>query len=160
MPAVAIQRPLISVEQTRALVSLDVVKTELMDYTEDQILTFVFAMSNGLPMLGPVWNIATEKAKRAERRVLMACVREFKAGKVPARLTKAQCLEAILPHAKPFLTGMELQRAFNCSSTHIMNLIAEERLATVNREWHPGRNGSPLITHASVIQFLTATQEI
>lgn len=158
---IAIQRPLLSVEQTRALVSLEVVKTELVDYTEDQILTFAFAMSNGLPMLGPVWNIATANAKRAERRVLMVCVRAFKGGRVLA-VKPAEAMDLILgkPTVRTWLTGTELQRRLNCSSGHIMNLLAEQAITALKNDWRPGRGGSPAITRDSIIKFLTATQEI
>ena len=113
-----------AIMRTRALVSLDTVISELVDYgNEDEVMALIFDRW----CLGPAWNIATTDATRRELRVLMAGVRHFKTHGQQKNsrftITEAGALALILPtHNKPFFTGLELQQSFNCRSTHMVNL--------------------------------------
>lgn len=76
-------------------------------------------------------------------------------GSRPLELTFDEITALVLPHAKPILTGKELQRSFNCCSTHIINLVCAKLLRTQpGTDWRQGPNGSPVITRASVVEFL------
>ena len=119
-----VQRPLLSVERTRALVSLDTVVSELVDYNEDEVLALIFDHW----CLGPAWNIASKDATKRELRVLMAGVRHFKAlgEKTDQKfnIKDEHALALIFPGGRlqrPFFSGLELQQAFNCKSSHIIN---------------------------------------
>lgn len=164
----AVQRPLISVERTRALVSLDTVVSELVDYNEDEVLALIFDHW----CLGPAWNIASKDATKRELRVLMAGVRHFKVmessrGGRDAVTSKFTITEAranafiFPPHTKPFFSGLELQQAFNCKSSHIINLLDEGSLKKMpGTTWHPGRGGSPVIGREVAMKFLKDRREI
>ena len=161
-PAQAVQRPLISVERTRALVSLDTVVSELVDYNEDEVLALIFDHW----CLGPAWNIASKDATKRELRVLMAGVRHFKAlgekSDSKFTITEARANAFIFPpHTKPFFSGLELQQAFNCKSAHIINLLEEGTLKKMpGTTWHPGRGGSPVIARDVAVKFLKDRREI
>ena len=112
----AVQRPLISVERTRALVSLDTVVSELVDYNEDEVLALIFDHW----CLGPAWNIASKDATKRELRVLMAGVRHFKAlgekSDSKFTITEARANAFIFPpHTKPFSPGWNCNRRSTAS---------------------------------------------
>ena len=163
-PAQAVQRPLISVERTRALVSLDTVVSELVDYNEDEVLALIFDHW----CLGPAWNIASKDATKRELRVLMAGVRHFKAlgekSDSKFTITEDRAHALIFPGGRlqrPFFSGLELQQAFNCKSSHIINLLEEGSLKKMpGTTWHPGRGGSPVIARDVAIKFLKDRREI
>lgn len=77
---------------------------------------------------------------------------------LPQPDTIEQVADAVLP-AQSLTTGnlrgTELKFAFNVTSEHVLNLI-RLKLVTESRRstWHSGRNGSPTITRASVVQLL------
>ena len=156
----AVQRPLISVERTRALVSLDTVLSELVDYNEDEVLALIFDHW----CLGPAWNVGSQLATKRELRVLMECVRFFKTGgnRPQPKYSERQLQTLILPpHQKPFFTGLELQQAFNVKSSHLIHLIEEGSLKKMpGTDWRPGRGGSPVISRESAANFLKVRQEI
>ena len=163
-PSRPVQRPLISVERTRALVSLDTVVSELVDYNEDEVLALIFDHW----CLGPAWNIASKDATKRELRVLMAGVRHFKAlgekSDSKFTITEDRAHALIFPGGRlqrPFFSGLELQQAFNCKSSHIINLLAEGSLKKMpGTTWHPGRGGSPVIARDVAIKFLKDRREI
>ena len=131
--------------------------SELVDYNEDEILALIFDHW----LLGPAWNIASQKATKRELRVLMLCVRHFKTTGKRLKIAGNFAAMILPPHTKPFFTGQELQRAFNCKSSHIINLLAEGSLEKMpGTDWRPGRGGSPVIARMSVMEFLKARQEI
>ena len=159
--ATAVQRPLFSIERTRALVSLETVISELVDYDEDEVLVLIFEHF----ALGPAWNVASRNATRRELRVLMKCVRFFKevGGNRPQpKIARAELLDLILPgHNKPFFTGIELQAILNCKGSHVINLIEERSLAVMpGTTWQRGRGGSPVVSRASTVAFLKTRQEL
>ena len=53
---------------------------------------------------------------------------------------------------EPVLLGTEIARCFSCLNQHVLNLIREKSLRTVNLRRGP--KASPLVPRASVIEFL------
>ena len=164
----AVQFPLISVERTRALVSLETVMSVLVDFDEDQILSLIFDHFN----LGPAFNIASQNARNRELRVLMQYVKEFKLSggqsKPKRMVSEAIWLPMILQtvsglnNDKPFFSGGEVQQLLNCKATHVINLLEEGSLALLPNtpRWRPGKGGSPVISRDSLVTFLKKRQEI
>ncbi|HZQ47003.1 MAG TPA: hypothetical protein VFC07_08330 [Verrucomicrobiae bacterium] len=57
----------------------------------------------------------------------------------------------VLPK-EPLLRGTEIARCFSCLNQHVLNLIKEKSLRTINLRRGP--KASPLVPRASVIEFL------
>lgn len=114
----------------------------------------VTALLDGGDLIG--WNIATGEARR-EIRVLTDSLAHYQRtlGSRPYPFEEGKVLRLILPHDKPALSGVEIQRAFNCDSGHVINLIEAKLLKIVpGTDWQRGPGGSPSVTRTSVIEFL------
>jgi hypothetical protein len=120
-----------------------------------------------------VFNIATRDAHKHEIRVLWQSVVEFlrlwPKSNTSYRSDTTEfdrVIDLILPPAKmpqtsatrePFLTGAEVSKCFSCNSQHVINLLREQSLrglAARGLSIREGPKASPLITRASLIQFL------
>jgi hypothetical protein len=67
------------------------------------------------------------------------------------RVPSATVRNLLFPR-EPILRGTEIARCFCCDAQHVMNLLKEKSLLRLNLRLGP--KASPLITRASVIQFL------
>jgi hypothetical protein len=70
---------------------------------------------------------------------------------VKMRVTSATFRKLLFPR-EPILRGTEVARCFCCLPQHVLNLVKEKSLQGVNLRLGP--KASPLITRASVVQFL------
>jgi hypothetical protein len=135
----------------------------ILDVSEDEILAMI---DERLALIA--FDVATPGSERRELRILTHSVAEFlhdNPDNDPCYHTMtppSEALRLVLPsHSKPFFTGIELQRAFNCSSDHIISLIEAKALKLVpGSRYQPGPGGSPCITRESVVAFLKARLEI
>jgi hypothetical protein len=132
--------------------------------TEDQVLA---AIEEQLALIA--WNIASPKTLRRELRILTQSVSLYLA-KNPERCpeyycadfcpdTAAECLLDFIDgrHAspRPWIDGKEIQRAMNCGSTHVINLVESKCLKLMpGSDYQRGPGGSPNIIRASFLQFL------
>jgi hypothetical protein len=69
------------------------------------------------------------------------------------RVTFAEFGKLLLP-PDPVLRGTEVAQCFSCLSQHVLNLLKEQTLRTVNLRRGP--KASPLITRVSLVEFLKA----
>lgn len=141
--------------------TVDAVKGAL-DRGEDEVLDLAAA---GWLVL---WNIAGPQAERREVRILARSVStalKHLDGELeePPRWRWEDVLVLLGlagrdgSQVKPWLTGREVQRLLNCSSTHVINLI-ECRPAALRvmpgTSYRSGPGGSPAVARESVIEFL------
>jgi hypothetical protein len=134
----------------RPLLGMDGAKA-MLDRGEDEVLALV---DEGF-IEG--FDISSGGRTRKEARLVLKTITHFltTGGSRPQEWSDAQLLDLVLPHGKPVLTGKELQRSFNCGSTHVINLITEKLLKIQpGTDWRQGPNGSPLVMRSSVEAFL------
>lgn len=150
------QLPLRDPRYRRPTMTVDAAKG-VLDCTEDDIVAMIderYALV--------AWNIATPGANRRELRILTASVSEYLRDNPDhsecyhSMICPSDAISHVLPkHEKPFVTGIEIQRALNCSSTHVIRLIESKSLALVpGSNYQPGPGGSPCITRESFTAFL------
>jgi len=70
---------------------------------------------------------------------------------VQMRLPAVEFRQILFPR-EPILRGTEVAQCFSCLSQHIINLLKEKSLVALNLRRGP--KASPLITRASVVEFL------
>lgn len=116
--------------------------------------------------IGWAWDIKTRAATRREVRVLARCVADVKPHLVhytgwnpaPEELpgySLGQVVGMLFGKERPFVTGKEFYRAFNCDSGHMINLVLEKSLARLPQtDWRRGPGGSPVIGWASLVRFI------
>jgi hypothetical protein len=105
------------------------------------------------------FNIALNPQGRKELRILTASIAHYlqTLGSRPFPHTLHSQLSTILPHDKPMLSGVEVQRALNCDSGTVINLVEARALKLVPRtDYGAGRGCTPSITRESFIAFLKA----
>jgi hypothetical protein len=126
----------------------------LVDVSEDELLALI---EDG--RVSHAWHIGLGSLHR-EVRILRRSLDNYLARLDGAKVTDPTDFEALtllLPpgHTKPFLTGTDIQRALNCVSTHVINLIEARALVLQpGTSWTTGPAGSPLVTVSSFAQFL------
>ncbi len=137
--------------RSRPMISLDGAKAWL-DLNEDEVV--------GLVEEGELegWNIGTG-GRRVVRLLCRAIERylryQRRRRKRPPAFTFEELVAQMLPHERPVLDGKELQRVFNCSSTHVIRLITANQLKpNPGSFWRAGPNGSPVVTRESVVGVL------
>jgi|SRR6185312_15857974 len=101
------------------------------------------------------FNIAVDPDGRRELRVLTRSIEHFREtfGSNRLQLKWSEIFKLILPHDKPVVTGLEIQRGLNCDRGHVENLC-NAKLLKVITEAQPGPHGSPTITRASYEAFM------
>ena len=133
----------------------------LADRGEDYVLA---AIETGA--IGFAWDIRGRAAAAREIRMwrdsllawLANPVMERAAG--PVRLQDDRAiLGSLFLHSRPELRGTELQRMFSCGHSHVINLI-KDGLLTATTKAGSGPRGSPRITRASVINFLSSRRVV
>jgi hypothetical protein len=77
-----------------------------------------------------------------------ACPRSFF---IKMRLPSASFQKLTFPR-EPVLRGTEIARCFSCNNQHVHNLLGEKTLQSLNLRGGP--KASPLVTRASIIEFL------
>lgn len=119
----------------------------LLDRREDQVLGMV--EDGTLP-----WAIDIRRARSRRRavRIWSRCVRSLIAGEAVADMLPEQAVQCLVPGDSPNVSGVQIARAFNCSSTHVNDLVRDGDLRLV----HPktGRTTTPLITRKSLAAFI------
>jgi hypothetical protein len=102
------------------------------------------------------FNIAVKTSGRPALRILTRSIEHCQASgsKKPLVLVWPEIFRLILPHEKPFLRGLEIQRGLNCDRGHVENLILAGLLGMVNKRSRPGPGGSPIIASSSLENFL------
>jgi hypothetical protein len=103
------------------------------------------------------FNIAVDPTGRKEVRVLTKSIEHFKHtfGVKKFDLTWKQIFKLILPHDKPFVTGLDIQAGLNCYPSLVENLTLAKHLKVIQAA-QSGRGGTPTFTRASYEQFLEA----
>ncbi|HEX3800751.1 MAG TPA: hypothetical protein VH413_18805 [Verrucomicrobiae bacterium] len=89
-------------------------------------------------------NVAPGKDFRARSQA----ARQFQ---IKMRLSAATFRQTLFPH-EPILRGTEIAQCFSCLSQHVVNLLKAGAFAAVSLRRGP--KASPLITRASVVEFL------
>lgn len=137
----------------RPMIGMDSVKA-LLDVSEDDVLDLI---SDG--QLRWAWNLSATTGPRSFVRVWSRSVTCYLVpGSQPAEPdTLDEVIDQLLAGGTPALPGTfratSLQRVFNVSSGHVLNLLAAGELKLAPRcEWHKGV--SPEITRASVVELL------
>jgi hypothetical protein len=64
-----------------------------------------------------------------------------------------QVIDSMIPHHRPRLRATECTRILNCSSTHVICLIADGALSGLSGAFR-GPNGSPQVLRESLTGFL------
>jgi hypothetical protein len=153
------RRPLASISTVGLLLNLD--SRMIAALIDDGRLRWTF-------------DIRARAAHRREVRVLWQSVLEFselsppRAGREPDEEKEFQeVIQLILPPGmvmpisgmpknpvtqEPVLTGAELARCFSCRGQHILNLINEQTLRSL--DLHQSVKASPRIPRSSVVKFL------
>jgi hypothetical protein len=67
------------------------------------------------------------------------------------RLTVQSYRKLLFP-AEPVLWGTEIAQCFSCNAQHVRNLIRDDSIQAVNLRRGP--KASPIVTRASVVEFL------
>lgn len=131
---------------TKVLLTVEAARVQLPGHTEDDIL--------GLIEEGQIewaWNIGLGETR--EIRIWPESLDRLLNPKVPCCADPA----ASMLSGKPFVRGHLLRLLWNCSSTHVCNLVRCGQLTVVpGTRWGTGPQGSPVITSPSVTAFLHA----
>ena len=101
------------------------------------------------------FNIAVSDVMRMELRILTKSVEQFRMFKTKrvCELEWPQIFRLIVPHQKPIVTGLEVQRGLNCDRGHVENLILGNNLFVLKKS-APGPGGSWTISRQSYENFL------
>jgi hypothetical protein len=143
------------------LATIETARLMLPGHDEDDILSLI--QEGALPWS---WNIALDPANSArEIRILPDCIDHYSrtGGSRQFGLRNLNFLIAhrLLPEAhKPFVLSTKLRLLFNCSATHITNLVDAAILKElVGTKYRRGPNGAACITRPSAIRFLETRLE-
>jgi hypothetical protein len=145
---IVLHRPLVD-RWTASAATENVSECEIMGLIEEGLITYAF-------------DITCKAANKQAVRILshsLAAYQEFlRTGKKPRYPEFYEVMNLILP-PPPEIKAVELARLFSCSAEHMINLV-RERLVKVahGKKWGPGRNNSPLILRASIVEFLEERQ--
>mgnify|MGYP007046916596 CR=1 FL=1 len=125
-----------------------------LDSSEDKVIALV---ESGALLWA--WDLRSPAARKAELRILVYSLLAYKSADAtkfnPATATAAEVDSLILPHSRALLRGVELQRAWSISGSHVQNLIGQGLLVeATERAAKTGPNSSPFITRSSVVAFL------
>ncbi len=101
------------------------------------------------------FNIAVSDLSKAELRILTRSVEHFRTlkHKRVCDMEWAQIFRLIVPHQKPIVTGLEVQRGLNCDRGHVENLVIAGHLTALKKS-APGPGGSWTISRASFEAFM------
>ena len=142
-------RPLWKISTVEECLNLD--RRAVMQRVEDGRLFWVFRLSG-------------VHTRRRELRCLAACVMELQGlptglPKPTSALSFAEVVELVLPHHRPELRGVELQRVFSCKPDLIRQLGTRRALnIAVRGNGKTGPNASHKFTRASVVRFLETSR--
>ena len=141
---------------TMVLHTIQTARTRIPGHDEDAVLALI---QEGLIL--HAWNIGLGVAQ--DIRILPASLDHYERtrGSSPDPLTADQALLSIHTAlgGKPFTTGRKLKLLFNCSSSHITNLINAGRIDLLpDTQWGKGPHGSPTITWLSIAKFISTSQ--
>jgi hypothetical protein len=140
-------KPLLSINAAAAFIG--------SNHDGDDVLELI-----DLGLIAWAWNIGSKKAERREVRVLLASVQFYArtGGKgIAPEFSWEQVLGMVLPDGggKPVYENARLMRRWSASSELGLDLLWEKCLRVApGCEWGRGRNGSPLFTRESVVEFL------
>jgi hypothetical protein len=136
-----------SIDQlARARPMLDVwAACALLDLQEDAVMARI---EDG--RIGLAFDISSESARKATVRIFTPCLHAMLAGEPAAPWPLDRALGQILPGKSATIPAA---RALNCSSSHVMNLLAEGSLRAAAAKRH--RTASPFVTRISVLNFLS-----
>jgi hypothetical protein len=156
-PAKALQRKLVLNDSaTLVLATIETARLMLPGHDEDDILSLI--QEGALPW---TWNIALDPSNTArEIRILPDCIDHYArtGGSRQFGLRNLNFLIAhrLLPEThKPFVLSTRLRLLFNCSATHITNLVDANILEELaGTKYRRGPNGAACITRASATKFL------
>ena len=130
----------------------------ILDVSEDDVVELI-EVNQALW----AWNVAAPGVGRRELRLLTQGVARYQ--ELSGRGTTVndrgfswdQVQEFILGTgaAKPWITGVEVQRAIACGSTHVISLVESGSLELIpGTKYRRGPDGSPSIARDSFINFL------
>jgi hypothetical protein len=133
-----------------AMTTIAGARDRLPGHDEDDVLALIEETGD----LSWAWNIGLGDAR--EIRLLTKCVEHFAATGAELDWEFDRVLKAILHgYKKPFIGGTHLQILFNCSSTHVINLIEADVLAVLpGTSWNTGPKGTPLVALESFVGML------
>jgi hypothetical protein len=125
----------------------------LLDVSEDDVLDLI-----GDGQLRWAWNLSATSGPRSFVRVWSRSVTCYlvPGAQPPEPDTLDIVIEELLPDGPTGrVRAVELQRVFNVSSGHVLNLLAAGALQMAKRSvCRIGHGGSPEITRASVVELL------
>jgi hypothetical protein len=127
----------------------------ILDQDEDAVLNLI-----ELGFLAFAFDIRSPKSSKREPRILTESIRSYLRGDhLRAVVDKSdaaldQALKQLFKHSRPTVRGTEIRRAFNCSSQHILDLVAEDCLKRDEKVKLKTVKSSPAIYRSSVISFL------
>ena len=106
------------------------------------------------------FNIAVATDTKAELRILTRSVEQFRTFKTKrvCEMEWPQIFRLIVPHQKPIVTGLEVQRGLNCDRGHVENLVLARHLTALKKS-APGPGGSWTLDRASFETFLKARMQ-
>jgi hypothetical protein len=92
---------------------------------------------------------------KMELRILTRSVEQFRLlrRKRVCEMEWPQIFRLIVPHQKPVVTGLEVQRGLNCDRGHVENLVLAGHLTALKKS-APGPGGTWTICRASYENFL------
>jgi hypothetical protein len=101
------------------------------------------------------FNIGVSDTGKCELRILTKSIEFFRAtgGKKYHDMDWATICRLILPHKKPVVTGLEIQRSILCDRGHVENLILAGHLKALKKS-QPGPGGSWTVCRESYEKFL------
>lgn len=155
---------MISPQAIIATVRLNLMRRPLMSSeAAEELLDVNRAQLNALVDCGKLawcWDVSARR-QRIELRILTASVVEFATGSLlPAigatrNLGFANILPLVLPHVRPLIRGVELQRLFACSADAVRDLYSAGELVRIHENLPAtGVNASSRYTRESVARFL------
>lgn len=134
------------------LLTMEAARVRLAGQTEDDILALI---EEGV--IQWAWNIGLGQSR--EIRIWPESIEQALNPKTAATESARQDPVDRIIAGKPFIRGRDLRIILNCSSTHIIALLNARQLEVLpNTNWGTGRNGTPLITAASLRTFFRDRQ--
>jgi len=141
------------------LATVEDARRQLPGHDEDDILALI---EEG--RIDHAWNIAVHLDTAREIRIwpdsITRALQPSTCNLQPVR-SPVESIMHIATGDKPFARGKILALVFNCSRSHIINLVEARQLAMQpGTSYERGPNGTPLITLSSLKHFLTSRRII
>lgn len=107
-------------------------------------------------------DIRSPKSQKKEVRIFADSLRAYLAGEHLSGTVERSidvALKSLFKHSRPHVRGVEIRRALNCSSQHVLDLLKEGCFTEVPNVQRKTPKTSPTIYRSSVITFLKSRRE-